>query len=44
VATLQIGGVDVFVEGDGPESIVMIHGWPDTYRLWDEQVAFFRQR
>ena len=42
--TLKIGGIDVFVEGDGPESIVMIHGWPDTYRLWDEQAAFFKQR
>jgi pimeloyl-ACP methyl ester carboxylesterase len=22
----------------------MIHGWPDTYRLWDEQVAFLKDR
>ena len=22
----------------------MIHGWPDTYRLWDAQVAFFKDR
>ena len=22
----------------------MIHGWPDTYRLWDGQVAFLRDR
>jgi pimeloyl-ACP methyl ester carboxylesterase len=44
MATLQIGGIDVFVEGEGGETIVMIHGWPDTYRLWDEQVAFFKQR
>ncbi|HJW10695.1 MAG TPA: alpha/beta hydrolase [Albitalea sp.] len=35
---LQIAGVDVFVDGDGPEAIVMIHGWPDTYRVWDAQV------
>jgi pimeloyl-ACP methyl ester carboxylesterase len=41
---LQIDGIDVFVEGDGNESIVMIHGWPDTYRLWDAQVAFFKDR
>jgi len=27
-----------------PETIVMIHGWPDTYRLWDAQVAFFSHR
>lgn len=37
--TLQIDGTDVHIEGDGAETIVMIHGWPDTYRLWDDQVA-----
>jgi pimeloyl-ACP methyl ester carboxylesterase len=41
---LQIDGIDVFIEGDGDESIVMIHGWPDTHRLWDAQAAFFRGR
>lgn len=41
---MQIDGIDVHVEGEGDESIVMIHGWPDTYRLWDAQVAFFRDR
>jgi len=40
----EVNGVGVFVEGDGPESIVMIHGWPDTYRLWDAQAAFFSHR
>src|SRR3954466_7614622 len=43
-ATLQVDGIDVFVEGEGAESIVMIHGWPDTYRLWDAQAAFFKDR
>lgn len=38
VTTLRIGGVDVHIEGAGAETIVMIHGWPDTYRLWDQQV------
>ena len=42
-STLQIDGIDVFVEGEGNETIVMIHGWPDTYRLWDAQVAFFKE-
>jgi pimeloyl-ACP methyl ester carboxylesterase len=41
---MQIDGIDVFVEGEGDETIVMIHGWPDTYRLWDAQVAFFKDR
>lgn len=35
----NIEDVDVFIEGQGNETIVMIHGWPDTYRLWDAQVA-----
>jgi pimeloyl-ACP methyl ester carboxylesterase len=43
-STLQIDGIDVFVEGEGNETIAMIHGWPDTYRLWDAQVAFFKER
>jgi pimeloyl-ACP methyl ester carboxylesterase len=41
---LQIEGIDVFVEGQGDETIVMIHGWPDTYRLWDEQAACFKTK
>ena len=41
---VRIDGVDVLVEGGGNESIVMIHGWPDTYRLWDAQVALFMDR
>jgi cis-3-alkyl-4-acyloxetan-2-one decarboxylase len=41
---LQIEGIDVHVEGDGAETIVMIHGWPDTYRLWDSQVSAFSSR
>jgi pimeloyl-ACP methyl ester carboxylesterase len=40
--TLQIEGTDVHIEGEGPDSVVMIHGWPDTYRLWDDQVAALR--
>ena len=26
------------VEGAGPRTIVMVHGWPDTHRLWDSTV------
>jgi cis-3-alkyl-4-acyloxetan-2-one decarboxylase len=28
----------VITEGAGRKAIVMIHGWPDTHRLWDAQV------
>jgi pimeloyl-ACP methyl ester carboxylesterase len=40
----SVAGVPVFVEGEGDETIVMVHGWPDTYRLWDAQVAALRSR
>jgi pimeloyl-ACP methyl ester carboxylesterase len=40
--TVAVAGIDVHVEGDGPDSIVMVHGWPDTYRLWDAQVEFLK--
>jgi pimeloyl-ACP methyl ester carboxylesterase len=35
--------VEGLVEGSG-KPIVMIHGWPDTLRLWDGQVAALRER
>lgn len=36
--TLRVEGIDVHIEGQGPDTVVMIHGWPDTARLWDAQV------
>lgn len=41
---MKVGNLDVVVEGRGAKSIVMIHGWPDTYRLWDAQVAALSAR
>ncbi|MRW92893.1 alpha/beta fold hydrolase [Duganella sp. FT80W] len=41
---MVVDNVDVFIEGEGTETIVMIHGWPDTYRVWDAQVAELKQR
>jgi len=37
-STLTIQGVDVFIDGEGPDALVMIHGWPDTHHLWDGAV------
>ncbi|MCR5863937.1 alpha/beta fold hydrolase [Aquincola sp. J276] len=34
--------VDIIEEGTGPDTIVMVHGWPDTHHLWDPQVAAFK--
>ncbi len=33
-----------YIEGEGGDTIVMVHGWPDTHRLWDEQVAHLAAR
>ena len=41
---ISVDGVDVHIEGDGPDTVLMLHGWPDTYRLWDRQVAALRGR
>lgn len=38
-STLQVHGIEVWVEGNGPQTVVMIHGWPDTHRLWDGMVT-----
>jgi len=35
--TKTIDGVTVYVEGSGPV-VLMMHGWPDTHRLWDAVV------
>jgi pimeloyl-ACP methyl ester carboxylesterase len=44
VACHVVDDVEVRVEGEGDETIVMVHGWPDTYRLWDAQVEFLKAR
>ena len=41
---MTVDGVEIHIEGEGAETIVMVHGWPDTYRLWDAQVAFLKSR
>ena len=41
---MKVDGVEAIVEGAGAKAIVMIHGWPDTYRLWDAQVAALKDR
>lgn len=37
--TLSINGIDVYVDGVGESVVLMMHGWPDTFRLWDATVA-----
>lgn len=40
---MNIAGLPVFIEGNGDETIVMLHGWPDTHRIWSRQIASFKQ-
>lgn len=39
-----IDGIEVLVEGEGAEAVLMIHGWPDTLRLWDATVEALKPR
>ena len=41
---MRVAGVEVIAEGGGPKAIIMIHGWPDTHRLWDAQVEALKAR
>lgn len=36
--------MELRIAGQGPQTIVMVHGWPDTWRLWDAQVAALKER
>ena len=38
ITSPTVDGIDIHIDGVGPHSIVMIHGWPDTHRLWDATV------
>ena len=35
---MKLHGVDIQVEGKGSETLVMLHGWPDTLALWNDTV------
>jgi pimeloyl-ACP methyl ester carboxylesterase len=35
VASFQVQGVDVYVQGQGDHTLVLLQGWPDTHVLWD---------
>jgi pimeloyl-ACP methyl ester carboxylesterase len=38
VDTPQVDGIALHIDGSGDHTVLMLHGWPDTYRLWDGQV------
>ena len=35
---MNIQGVDIRIEGKGPETLLLLHGWPDTLALWNDTV------
>ena len=41
---IAIKGVELHFEGDHPRTVVMVHGWPDSYRLWDTTVVALKDR
>ena len=36
---ITVNGTEVWLQGQGDEVILMLHGWPDTRALWDGTVA-----
>lgn len=40
--SFRIAGINGSIEGEGEQTLVMIHGWPDTQAVWHNQVAFFK--
>ena len=40
----NIEGLEIRTEGSGSDSILMVHGWPDTADLWDGQVEALRSQ
>ena len=38
-----VNNLEVKFDGQGEETLVMIHGWPDSLELWDKQVEFLKQ-
>ncbi|MCW5641621.1 MAG: alpha/beta fold hydrolase [Rhodoferax sp.] len=44
IARVTVEDIEVHFEGDHPHTVVMLHGWPDTYRLWDATVEALKDR
>jgi pimeloyl-ACP methyl ester carboxylesterase len=44
VPRVTVQGVEIHFEGNHPRTVVMLHGWPDSYRLWDQTVESLKDR
>ncbi len=38
-----VKNLEVKIEGEGEETLVFIHGYPDSLELWDKQVEYLKQ-
>lgn len=38
-----VKNLEVKMDGEGEETIVMVHGYPDSLELWDEQVEYLKK-
>lgn len=41
---VDVNGTLVRVQGQGSDTVLMLHGWPDTLALWDGTVAALQDR
>lgn len=41
---ITVNGTEVWLQGQGEEVVLMLHGWPDTRALWDGTVAALQDR
>ncbi len=41
---ITVNGTEVWLQGQGDQVILMLHGWPDTRALWDGTVAALQDR
>jgi pimeloyl-ACP methyl ester carboxylesterase len=40
--TITVVSTQVYLEGTGQSTIVMLHGWPDTHESWRQQIDYFK--
>jgi pimeloyl-ACP methyl ester carboxylesterase len=41
---MKVDDIEVLIEGEGRETVILIHGWPDTHRVWEPQVEALQSR
>lgn len=44
IPSISVDGIEILFEGDHPHTVVMVHGWPDSHRLWDATAGALKDR